>query len=80
MALVKRTAHVAIRRGENRGKHLTYYNVVRELKSVGTWNGKAMTIKLPNHKTMQRGSEFCTILVQQGRSGPIIGAAELTEW
>ena len=39
-----------------------------------------MTIKVPDHKTMRRGTEFCTILVQQGRSGPIIGAAELTEW
>src|SRR6202041_1134308 len=30
---------IAIGRGENRGREVTYYNVVRNLLKVGDWNG-----------------------------------------
>lgn len=80
MALVKKSETVSIKRGENSGEKITYYNVVRELTPVGQWNGKAVTIKLPQHHLMARGSDGCTVFIQQDRAGPILAAAEMTDW
>jgi hypothetical protein len=38
---------VSIGRGENHGRTLTYYNVVRRWVKLGDWNGKAATFSLP---------------------------------
>src|ERR1700712_859041 len=38
---VSKSVPIAIGRGENRGKEITYYNVVRNLLKVGDWNGTA---------------------------------------
>ncbi|MBL4907004.1 MAG: DUF1223 domain-containing protein, partial [Sneathiella sp.] len=35
---------VKIRRGENTGKVLTYHNVVRDTRKIGTWNGQKKII------------------------------------
>ncbi len=80
LATVKKSVPVTIRRGENRGRKITYYNVVRELTPIGIWQGKAMTIRLPKHGVMMGKSDGCTVLVQNGRGGPIVGAAELKSW
>lgn len=80
LALFKRAEKVAIRRGENRGRKITYFNVVRELTPVGKWSGETVTLKLPKHHLMQRGSDGCTVFLQQGKSGPILGAAEMSAW
>jgi hypothetical protein len=40
-------AKVAIGRGENRGRTITYTNVVRRWVKLGTWNGKPQTFSLP---------------------------------
>ena len=37
---------VTIGRGENSGKELTYYNVVRRWVKVGTWTGKAQSFSV----------------------------------
>lgn len=80
MALVKKSETVSIKRGENSGEKITYYNVVRELTPVGQWNGKAVSIRLPQHHLMARGSDGCTVFIQQDTAGPILAAAEMTDW
>ena len=80
LALVKKVEKVHILRGENRGRKLSYYNVVRELTPVGKWSGEAVTLKLPKHHLMQQGSDGCTVFLQQGQAGPILGAAEMANW
>jgi len=40
-------ARVAIERGENRGRTLTYTNVVRRWVKLGNWTGKAETFSVP---------------------------------
>ncbi len=69
------SVEVPITRGENKGKTVTYSNVVRDLMPIGTWNGKAMTVQLQRHSVVHAGAERCAVLVQQGRAGPIVGAA-----
>lgn len=78
LAVISKTVEVPITRGENKGKTITYSNVVRELMPIGTWNGKQLTVQLERH-TMHGQGERCAVLVQQGKGGPIIGAALLAE-
>lgn len=74
---IQKRADVDIKAGENRGKTLTYTNVVREITPVGSWNGKAMTIRLPRQAIMHPNANDAAILVQEGTHGPIVGAAWL---
>lgn len=74
-----KSVEVPIARGENRGKTVTYYNVVRELIPVGMWSGEPVTVQLDRSSIMRPGAERCAALLQQGRGGPIIGAALLSE-
>lgn len=75
LAIVKKSADVAIPRGENAGKSITYTNVVRELAPVGMWTGKPMQIRLARSAMMRAEADACVVLLQAGDGGPIIGAA-----
>ena len=69
---------VEIKRGENRGETIDYYNVVRQMVPIGTWNGKAVEVKLPKSDLMA-GYDGCTALLQVNGAGEILGAAHLSE-
>lgn len=77
LAQIQKSANVDIKAGENRGKSLTYKNVVREMTPVGTWNGKAMTIRLSRQAILFPEANDGAILLQENTHGPIIGAAWL---
>lgn len=77
LAVVQKTVTVTVKSGENKGKTLTYYNVVRELTPVGLWNGRPATIRLARAAIMRPESEDLIVLIQEPDSGPIIGAARL---
>jgi len=66
-----------IRRGENAGKSLSYHNVVREMHQLATWNGQAVELALDLEAARAQGRGGCAIIVQQGRTGPVLGAAEM---
>jgi hypothetical protein len=69
---------VNVGRGENNGKTLTYYNVVRGWKKLGDWNGKAVTFSLPLSEVKGAGIDSFAVLVQSGASakpGIMLGAA-----
>ena len=63
-----------IKSGENGGKKLTYYNVVREFRQIGTWSGKAMTIPV---NAEDEGRAGCAVLVQEDGTGRIVGAGKV---
>lgn len=77
LAVVQRKVNVPIKTGENAGKTLTYYNVVRELTPVGVWNGRPATIRLARAAIMRPETEDLIVLIQEANTGPIIGAARL---
>jgi hypothetical protein len=79
LAVMSKSVQVPIERGENRGRTITYRNVVRELIPVGAWSGRPVTVQLERHAIMRPGSESCAVLLQQGKAGPIIGAAMLKD-
>lgn len=66
---------VAIGRGENIGRNIIYYNVVRKLVSAGKWHGQALTLTLPMKGLMTPETKACVALLQTGTVGPMIGAA-----
>lgn len=77
LAAVQPKGKVRVKRGENRGEALTYYNVVRNMSAVGMWNGKAKSFTISREAMMPGKAEACAVIVQQGTTGPIIGAAWL---
>jgi hypothetical protein len=66
-----------VERGENRGKMLKNRNVVRELEELAVWTGERLEIPVDLARVAALGRAGCAILVQQGRTGPIIGAAAM---
>lgn len=80
VVMYDRSDTVAIARGENSGRTITYSNVVRKLRPVAMWKGEAMSIDLPRSEMDRAGVRRCAVLLQterDGLPGPIIGAATL---
>jgi hypothetical protein len=75
LVLVKfyRSKTVAIQRGENAGKSVSYQHPVIGSRQIGSWNGKAMTLDLGGECG---GGVGCAVLLQIG-VGRILGAATL---
>jgi hypothetical protein len=67
-----------ISRGENAGKTLTYYNVVRDFSHVGSWRGEARQFDIDGTAAMPAGADGCAVIVQERTTGAIIGAARLS--
>ncbi len=74
LAVVQPSVEVEIERGENRGKKVTYANVVRDLTAVGMWSNKPTSIELQESAVLQQGQR-CAVLLQQGTVGAVVGAA-----
>jgi hypothetical protein len=62
-------------RGENEGQTLREYQIVRSFEAIGSWSGEALDLTLAADKS--EGDGGCAVLLQQGGSGRIIGAAVL---
>jgi hypothetical protein len=80
LADFKSSADVTIKRGENGGHTVTYFHVVRELKPIGEWTGRPMSIHLSTADLAVGGSDGCAVLLQQGNSGAILAAAQVESW
>src|ERR1700719_2054491 len=75
---ISKAVPISIGRGENRGRELTYYNVVRNVLKVGDWNGSAGTWTVPLENISHEGIDAAAVIVQDGsrdRPGPMLGAA-----
>ncbi|MFD0460706.1 DUF1223 domain-containing protein [Microvirga aerilata] len=66
---VLRTQTVPIERGENRGKTITYANVVRGLNRLGEWRGGSARFEMPLETARKGGTPmwcFCKAPMRQG--------------
>lgn len=73
-----RAVKVAIGRGENGGRTITYHNVVRNWLRLGEWSGNNLAWSIPLSEITADESDEALILVQQGqrdRPGLVLGAA-----
>jgi hypothetical protein len=78
---VSREIPISIGRGENRGREITYHNVVRNLLKVGDWNGSSGSWTVPLENISRDGVDAAVVYVQDGnrdRPGPMLGAAFTT--
>jgi hypothetical protein len=75
---ISKAVPISIGRGENRGRDLTYYNVVRNVLKVGDWNGSAGSWTVPLENISREGIDAAAVFIQDGsreRPGPMLGAA-----
>jgi hypothetical protein len=75
---VAQAVTVAIRRGENRGRTVTYHNVVRHWLKLGDWTGTGSTWNVPISKIRTGLVDAAAVMVQEGtyaKPGIILGAA-----
>jgi len=75
---ISKAVPISIGRGENRGKEITYYNVVRSLVKLGDWNGTSGSWTVPIDKVAHEGIDAAVVYVQDGsgdKPGPMLGAA-----
>ena len=75
---ISKAIPISIGRGENRGRELTYYNVVRNLFKVGDWNGASGSWTVPLDSFAHDGIDGAVVYLQDGnrdRPGAMLGAA-----
>ena len=64
-----------IKKGENAGSTVDYYNVVRKMVPAGMWHGDAAKIVLPKSSVIPEDCKGWVALLQEGKVGRVIGAA-----
>jgi hypothetical protein len=78
LCAISKSVPISIGRGENRGREVVYYNVVRNLLKVGDFTGNAQSWTVPLDSVMRDGIDAAAVLVQDGsrdKPGPMLGAA-----
>ncbi len=75
VACYNKSVDVAIARGENTGREITYTNVVREWWPAGKWQGNSTRFDAP----IPRGASFdgIAVLLQADDSRAMLGAASI---
>lgn len=63
-----------ITRGENAGRELQEFNIVRSVRRLGTWKGDACSFSVPL-KSIPGDATQVAVLVQAPNEGVIVGAA-----
>lgn len=77
---IARSQTVAIGRGENGGRNVTYSNVVRGWVRVAPWQGRAARFRVALKDVHREGADAVALLLQQGTlsaPGRILGATVL---
>ena len=76
VARVLTKREVNIGDGENRGKVITYHNVVRDLAEAGPWNSEtAAHFDINTQVNLGETYDRIAVFVQRDGQGPILGAA-----
>ncbi len=63
---ISKSVPISIARGENRGREVTYHNVVRNLLKVGDWNGSSGSWTVPLENITRDGVDAAAVYVQDG--------------
>ena len=78
LCALSRSVPVGIGRGENRGRTITYTNVVRRWVKLGTWMGKSETFTVPIDAIRSDGIDAVAVILQSGnvdKPGAMLGAS-----
>lgn len=77
MAHTLSSKQVNIGLGENRGRVVTYHNVVRSFAAVGKFSGEPLSLRLPTKGQPGENSDGIVVWVQTGEMGKIYGVAQI---
>jgi len=75
LAIYSRRNETPVEQGENAGSTLIEYNIVREIRSLGPWNGNAIDIPLDVDESDRNMG--CAVILQANGNGPVLGVAAL---
>ena len=67
-------ATTPIGRGENSGRTLTEFDIVRQFRRLGVWEGQNISFRI-RLDAFPSDADRVAVLVQQSNQGPIVGAA-----
>jgi len=76
---VARSKSIAIGRGENSGRQLTYTNIVRSIVRMGQWMGPASRFEMPVPEARAEDADGYVVIVQKAWGdviGPILAAGK----
>ena len=76
---IVKAREVAIGRGENKGRTITYVNVVRGMIKLGDWSGHPARFEVPLGSARAGDAEAYVVLLQaaeEAKPGAILGAAK----
>ncbi len=76
VATVRHSSDVSIGAGENRGRKVTYTNVVLSLTEAGGWQGAPTSYAVPS-TLMPNDGDMLVVFLQAEPLGPIVGAARI---
>jgi hypothetical protein len=74
LAAYRPQAQTPVKRGENSGRTLTEYNIVRQFRLLGGWNGRAARFRVPLD-ALPADADHVAVLLQRANQGPIAGSA-----
>jgi hypothetical protein len=66
-------ASTAVGRGENSGRTLAEFNIVRQFRRLGIWDGKKSIIRVPLDSIPTEATRVA-VLLQRRQQGPIAGS------
>lgn len=72
-----RERHTEVRRGENAGRALTNYNVVKEIHKIGSWTGQPTSFDVAWTGSSDLRNDGCAIIVQDSEAGPVLAAHDM---
>lgn len=76
LVFFSREAETNVNRGENAGKRLKEYAIVRDIRPLGSWDGEARSMLLDISALRGDGTDVA-VLIQAKDQGAILGAASL---
>ena len=75
LVALKSQTNVKIGNGENGGRNLTYYNVLKNETNIGSWSGGAKLVPYKATLTSQANADRYAVIVREKTTGKILGAS-----
>ena len=75
LAVYDRHHNTPVREGENNGRRLDNFNVVRHFEPLGRWKGEAASWTMPAQRAQP--GQGVAVLVQRAGQGPMLGCNKL---
>ncbi len=75
LAIYDRRHSTSVARGENQGRKLENFNIVRQLEVIGRWDGSPASWSIAAHRVQH--TQGVAVLVQRADHGPMIGCNKL---